>query len=88
MELLRLPDNQDLYEKHKAQARERTRRYRAKMRQQKLLEQAKKRILAMMRPPELHPESQAEHSLHDSLPFLQYAGIKLEEASDDDIIFT
>lgn len=36
MELLKLPNNHDLYERHKAQARERTRRYREKMRQQKL----------------------------------------------------
>lgn len=41
MEILRLPDNQDLYEKHKAQARERTRRYRAKLRQNKLQQQVR-----------------------------------------------
>ena len=42
MELLKLPNNHDLYERHKAQARERTRRYREKMRQQKLQVPVKK----------------------------------------------
>jgi hypothetical protein len=43
MELLKLPNNHDLYERHKAQARERTRRYREKMRQKKLVSETKKR---------------------------------------------
>lgn len=91
MEILKLPDNQDLYEKHKAQARERTRRYRAKLREKKLLNDVRKRGSTGSLPMRQHLEFPAVQTLHDSLqPFLQYAGagIKLEEASDDDIVFT
>lgn len=81
MELLKLPDNHDLYERHKAQARERTRRYRAKLRQQKLLEEASKRCASVGSKCELS----GTQGHDDSFPsFFQYAEVKLEEVSDDD----
>lgn len=77
MEILKLPKNRDLYERHKQQARERTRRYRAK-RRDLLLEQ--------MNQPE--SERRVAPSPPDGFPFFQFAEVKLEEVSDDDVIFT
>lgn len=74
MEILRLPNNQDLYEKHKAQARERTRRYRAKIRQNKLQQSVR---IPQQRLP-AHPQT-----LLDNFPFFQFAEVKLEQLSDD-----
>lgn len=78
MEILRLPNNQDLYERHKAQARERTRRYRAKMRQLKLQEQPPRRLLTT----QSHGEN--EQASIGNFPFFQFAEVKLEQLSDDD----
>lgn len=102
MELLKLPNNHDLYERHKAQARERTRRYRAKMRQQKLVAEAKKRVMAgaqgnsqarfqaatlQANPTENKSFDDSEDSKHFHL--YQFPPVKVEDMSgDDDIIFT
>jgi hypothetical protein len=75
MEELKQPVNQEAYERHKANSRERTRRYRAKLRAQKLLQQENKQ---KKKKPEELPQA-----LYDDFPFLQhYTEIKLEEASD------
>lgn len=70
MEILRLPDNQDLYERHKAQARERTRRYRAKMRQKRQQQQ-------------VNSTQDDSTQLSLEIPFFQFAEVKLEPLSDD-----
>lgn len=93
MELLKLPNNHDLYERHKAQARERTRRYRAKMRQQKLVAEAKKRVLAsvaqsnsLARSQPLKPENFNDNK---NFPLYQLPQVKVEDISgEDDVIFT
>lgn len=86
MELLKLPKNLALYEKHKAQARERTRRYRAKRREQQQMNLENNQSLYenLLNVPRSnvharHPISSA------SFPFLQLAEVKLEETSDDDV---
>lgn len=86
MELLKLPDNQDLYERHKAQARERTRRYRAKLRQQKMMEENLKQTSTESS--QCHRTQLQQPPQNETFPFLNYAEIKLEEASDDDIQYT
>jgi hypothetical protein len=101
MELLKLPNNHDLYERHKAQARERTRRYRAKMRQQKLVAEAKKRVMtgviqANCQAKSLSSVPQALMENSKSFPednknfqFYQFPPVKVEDMSgEDDIIFS
>lgn len=102
MELLKLPNNLDLYERHKAQARERTRRYRAKMRQQKLVAEAKKRVMAGVAQVNSQARLQSQFPLQipvennknlleddKSYQFYQFPPVKVEDMSgDDDIIFT
>lgn len=102
MELLKLPNNLDLYERHKAQARERTRRYRAKMRQQKLVAEAKKRVMAGVAIVNSQTKLQSQFPLqvpvennknlledNKNFQFYQFPPVKVEDMSgDDDIIFT
>lgn len=90
MELLKLPNNLDLYERHKAQARERTRRYRAKQRQKKLMggevREAKRtnipkedRILVAVPRPRVSLENQQIQIQ----PNLEIPQIKTEKSEDE-----
>lgn len=81
MELLKLPKNHALYEKHKAMARERTRRYRAKRRQEQVnLESSQSGNVSDVP----HSNVLARHPINVSFPFLHYAEVKLEEVSEEE----
>lgn len=81
MEILKQPDNHELYERHKEQARIRTRRYRAKQRQQKLIESLQHHAAKRRQQNSQSPEAEAPGN---SFPLLQFAGVKLEEVSDSE----
>lgn len=85
MEVLKLPNNKDLYEKHKAQARERTRRYRARMREERIKhqkEQVARKLIQVQRNIKTSTLRPTEHKF----PVFQFAEVKAEEVSDVQII--
>ena len=85
MEALKLPNNKDLYEKHKAQARERTRRYRARMREERIKhqkEQVTRKFIQVKR----NVKSLIPRPTEHKFPVFQFAEVKAEEVSDVQII--